>query len=134
MRRNVEKVKRTRVLTQNRLRKMGFEVPPSSSNFVLARLAGCAAVERSGCQPVSVGRASRHISVGGAGHRVSIRRSGCSGCASRLVSTCSPGGAGRAGRAIRRRLLARRRSSALSGLVKAAIPYGAGFTFTSVNT
>jgi histidinol-phosphate aminotransferase len=40
MRRNVERVKRTRALTQARLGKMGFEVPPSSANFVLARLAG----------------------------------------------------------------------------------------------
>jgi histidinol-phosphate aminotransferase len=40
MRRNVEKVKRTRSLTELRLRKMGFTVPPSQANFVLARIAG----------------------------------------------------------------------------------------------
>lgn len=40
MRRNVERVKRTRALTEARLRAMGFEVPPSSANFVLARLEG----------------------------------------------------------------------------------------------
>src|SRR5216684_2049586 len=40
MRRNVERVKRTRALTEVRLRKMGFEVPPSSANFVLARFEG----------------------------------------------------------------------------------------------
>ena len=40
MRRNVEKVKRTREAARERLIAMGFEVPRSSSNFVLARLAG----------------------------------------------------------------------------------------------
>jgi histidinol-phosphate aminotransferase len=38
MRRNVERVKRTRSLTEERLRALGFEVPPSSANFVLARI------------------------------------------------------------------------------------------------
>ncbi|HVN27431.1 MAG TPA: histidinol-phosphate transaminase [Candidatus Binataceae bacterium] len=40
MRRNVERVKHTRDLTIARLRKLGFEVPDSSANFVLARMAG----------------------------------------------------------------------------------------------
>jgi histidinol-phosphate aminotransferase len=40
MRRNAERVKRTRALTEKRLRLMGFEVPPSQANFVLARIAG----------------------------------------------------------------------------------------------
>ena len=40
MRRNVERIKRTRAAAEERLRKMGFTVPASSSNFVLARLAG----------------------------------------------------------------------------------------------
>jgi histidinol-phosphate aminotransferase len=40
MRRNVERVKRTRRSTIDRLRKIGFEVPESHANFVLARLPG----------------------------------------------------------------------------------------------
>src|SRR6266851_1569334 len=40
MRRNVARVIRTRELTEKHLRKLGFEVPRSSANFVLARLAG----------------------------------------------------------------------------------------------
>ncbi|SRR5579885_533265 len=40
MRRNVERVKRTRAMVEKRLRKMGFEVPPSQANFVLARMPG----------------------------------------------------------------------------------------------
>jgi histidinol-phosphate aminotransferase len=40
MRRNVDKVKRMRAITEERLRAMGFEVPPSSANFVMARIAG----------------------------------------------------------------------------------------------
>ncbi len=40
MRRNAERVKRTRSLTEERLRAIGFEVPRSQANFVLARLAG----------------------------------------------------------------------------------------------
>ncbi len=40
MRRNVERVKQTRDATIVRLRAMGFEVPDSSANFVLARVAG----------------------------------------------------------------------------------------------
>jgi histidinol-phosphate aminotransferase len=40
MRRNVERVKRTRALTEKRLRRMGFEIPPSQANFVLARIPG----------------------------------------------------------------------------------------------
>jgi histidinol-phosphate aminotransferase len=39
MRRNVERVKHTRETAIARLRKMGFEVPDSSANFVLARIA-----------------------------------------------------------------------------------------------
>jgi histidinol-phosphate aminotransferase len=40
MRRNVAKVIRTRTRTEARLRKLGFEVPPSQANFVLARMQG----------------------------------------------------------------------------------------------
>jgi histidinol-phosphate aminotransferase len=40
MRRNVEKIKRTRASTESRLRKLGFVVPPSESNFVLAKMPG----------------------------------------------------------------------------------------------
>ena len=40
MRRNVERVKQTRAASVAQLRKMGFEVPESSANFVLARMAG----------------------------------------------------------------------------------------------
>jgi len=40
MRRNAARVVSTRALTENRLRSIGFEVPPSQANFVLARLAG----------------------------------------------------------------------------------------------
>ncbi len=40
MARNVERVKRTRRLTEGRLRALGFEVPVSSANFVMARMAG----------------------------------------------------------------------------------------------
>jgi histidinol-phosphate aminotransferase len=40
MRRNVAKVIRTRTRTEARLRRLGFEVPPSQANFVLARMAG----------------------------------------------------------------------------------------------
>jgi len=40
MRRNVERVKRARTMTEEYLRAIGFEVPPSSANFVLARIAG----------------------------------------------------------------------------------------------
>jgi histidinol-phosphate aminotransferase len=40
MRRNVEKVRRTRTRTESRLRALGFEVPPSQANFVLARMPG----------------------------------------------------------------------------------------------
>ena len=39
MRRNAERVKQTRAITEKRLRAMGFEVPPSQANFVLARIA-----------------------------------------------------------------------------------------------
>lgn len=40
MRRNVERVRRTRAISEETLRTMGFEVPRSSANFLLARLAG----------------------------------------------------------------------------------------------
>jgi histidinol-phosphate aminotransferase len=40
MRRNVERVKHTRKLAEERLQRIGFEVPPSQANFVLARIAG----------------------------------------------------------------------------------------------
>ena len=40
MRRNVERVKHTRDASIARLRKLGFEVPGSAANFVLARMAG----------------------------------------------------------------------------------------------
>jgi len=40
MRRNVEKVIRTRTRTEARLRALGFTVPPSQANFVLARIPG----------------------------------------------------------------------------------------------
>jgi histidinol-phosphate aminotransferase len=40
MRRNVAKVVRTRSATETRLRKLGFIVPPSQANFVLARMPG----------------------------------------------------------------------------------------------
>ena len=40
MRRNVEKVRKTRARTESRLRALGFEVPPSQANFVLARMPG----------------------------------------------------------------------------------------------
>jgi len=74
MRRNVEKVRRTREIAQERLRALGFEVPPSSSNFVLARLAGrdmapvTAALRRRGILvrhfPTSVFRDAIRISIG----------------------------------------------------------------------
>ncbi|MBE3602113.1 histidinol-phosphate transaminase [bacterium] len=40
MRRNVERVKKTRAQSAKRLRALGFEVPESSSNFLLARMRG----------------------------------------------------------------------------------------------
>ncbi|MHB8384757.1 MAG: aminotransferase class I/II-fold pyridoxal phosphate-dependent enzyme [Candidatus Binataceae bacterium] len=40
MQRNVERVKATRAEATLRLRKLGFVVPPSQANFVLARMAG----------------------------------------------------------------------------------------------
>ncbi len=40
MKRNVAKVKRTRARTESRLRALGFIVPPSQANFVLARMPG----------------------------------------------------------------------------------------------
>ena len=74
MRRNVEKVKRTRAITEQRLRELGFEVPPSSANFVMARMAGSdmapvtAALRRRGILvrhfPTSVFRDALRISIG----------------------------------------------------------------------
>jgi histidinol-phosphate aminotransferase len=74
MRHNVERVKRTRALTERQLRAMGFEVPPSSANFVLARLPGqdlapmAAALRRRGILvrhfPASVFRDALRISIG----------------------------------------------------------------------
>jgi histidinol-phosphate aminotransferase len=40
MRRNVERVRTTRAETERKLRALGFEVPPSEANFVLARMPG----------------------------------------------------------------------------------------------
>jgi histidinol-phosphate aminotransferase len=40
MRRNVERVRKTRAAAERRLRALGFEVPPSEANFVLARMPG----------------------------------------------------------------------------------------------
>jgi len=74
MRRNVERVKRTRAMTEARLRRMGFEVPPSQANFVLARIAGhdmapiAAALRRRGVLvrhfPRSVFNDALRISIG----------------------------------------------------------------------
>src|SRR5208337_3899001 len=38
--RNAKRIRRTRVEVTAQLRAMGFEVPPSAANFVLARMAG----------------------------------------------------------------------------------------------
>jgi len=38
--RNAERIRRTRIEVTAQLRAMGFEVPPSAANFVLARMAG----------------------------------------------------------------------------------------------
>lgn len=74
MRGNVERVKRTRAVTEKRLRLMGFEVPPSQANFVLARIAGhdlgsvAAALRRRGILvrhfPQSVFADALRISIG----------------------------------------------------------------------
>ncbi|HJU12669.1 MAG TPA: histidinol-phosphate transaminase [Candidatus Binataceae bacterium] len=40
MHRNVERIKSTRAITEQKLGEMGFEVPASQANFVLARLRG----------------------------------------------------------------------------------------------
>ncbi|MGH8011781.1 MAG: histidinol-phosphate transaminase [Candidatus Binataceae bacterium] len=74
MKRNVERVKRTRAMSEKRLRAMGFEVPSSSANFVLARMAGmdlapmAAALRRRGILvrhfPNSLFRDALRISVG----------------------------------------------------------------------
>ena len=74
MRRNADRVKRTRALTEKRLRLMGCEVPPSQANFVLARIAGrdmapiAAGLRRRGILvrhfPRSVFRDALRISIG----------------------------------------------------------------------
>jgi histidinol-phosphate aminotransferase len=74
MRRNVERVKQTREVSIVRLRKMGFEVPDSAANFVLARMAGqdleplVRAIRRSGILvrhfPTPMLRDSMRISIG----------------------------------------------------------------------
>ena len=74
MRRNVERIKRVRAMTEKRLRQIGFEVPPSQANFVLARIAEhdmsgvAAALRRKGILvrhfPHSVFRDALRISIG----------------------------------------------------------------------
>ncbi|HKV56352.1 MAG TPA: histidinol-phosphate transaminase [Candidatus Binataceae bacterium] len=74
MRHNVELVKRTRRMTEARLRRMGFEVPRSQANFVLARVEGhdmgavAAGLRRKGILvrhfPQSVFRDALRISIG----------------------------------------------------------------------
>jgi len=74
MQRNVERIKRVRALAEKRLRRMGFEVPPSHANFVLPRIAGpdmsavAAGLRRRGILvrhfPHSVFRDSLRISIG----------------------------------------------------------------------
>jgi len=74
MRRNADRVKRTRALAEQRLRRIGFEVPPSAANFVLARMAGhdmggvAAALRRRGILvrhfPASVFYDALRISIG----------------------------------------------------------------------
>jgi histidinol-phosphate aminotransferase len=74
MRRNVERIQRTRAITQERLRRMGLEVPPSHANFVFARIRGhdmadvAAALRRRGILvrhfPRSTFRDALRISIG----------------------------------------------------------------------
>ncbi|MBV8775460.1 MAG: histidinol-phosphate transaminase [Deltaproteobacteria bacterium] len=74
MRRNVERIKKVRAMTEKRLRQMGLEVPPSQANFVLARIADhdmggvAAALRRRGILvrhfPNSVFRDALRISIG----------------------------------------------------------------------
>ena len=74
MRRNVERVKKTRAASIARLRKLGFEVPDSSANFVLARMPGrdlaplALAIRRSGILvryfPTPMLRDALRISIG----------------------------------------------------------------------
>jgi len=74
MRRNVEQIKRVRAMTEKRLRQIGFEVPPSQANFVLARIQGhdmgtlAAGLRRRGILvrhfPRSVFRDALRISIG----------------------------------------------------------------------
>ncbi len=74
MRRNAERVKQTRTMTEDRLRAIGFEIPSSQANFVLARIAGldmaplAASLRRRGILvrhfPHSVFRDALRISIG----------------------------------------------------------------------
>lgn len=74
MERNVERIRRTRAITLERLRGMGFEVPPSHANFVFARIRGhdmadvAAALRRRGILvrhfPHSTFRDALRISIG----------------------------------------------------------------------
>jgi histidinol-phosphate aminotransferase len=74
MHRNVERVKRVRAIAEKRLHQMGFEVPPSQANFVLARIQGhdmaavAAGLRRRGILvrhfPQSVFHDSLRISIG----------------------------------------------------------------------
>jgi histidinol-phosphate aminotransferase len=74
MRRNVERIKQTRTMAERRLRQMGFEVPASQANFVLARMEGydmsavVAGLRRRGILvrhfPQSVFRDALRISIG----------------------------------------------------------------------
>jgi histidinol-phosphate aminotransferase len=73
-RRNVERIKATRTLTAARLQQIGFEVPSSQANFVLARISGqdmgpiAAALRRRGILvrhfPNSMLRDALRISIG----------------------------------------------------------------------
>jgi histidinol-phosphate aminotransferase len=74
MRRNVERIKRTREAITVRLARMGFQVPPSAANFVLARMPGrdlgplARALRKSGILvrhfPTPAGRDALRISIG----------------------------------------------------------------------
>ncbi|MBV8451889.1 MAG: histidinol-phosphate transaminase, partial [Deltaproteobacteria bacterium] len=74
MRRNIERIKRVRAVSEKRLRQIGFEVPPSQANFVLARIPGhdmaavAAGLRRRGILvrhfPQSVFHDSLRISIG----------------------------------------------------------------------
>jgi histidinol-phosphate aminotransferase len=72
--RNIERIKRAREMSERHLRRMGFQVPPSQSNFVLARIEGhdmgpvAAALRRRGILvrhfPHSIFRDALRISIG----------------------------------------------------------------------